>query len=437
MQYEKEHIIPIYGLYAGKTNQIAIKGIYKNGKVVEHCLEITTCALEEDVENINLITCTKDEKRYAPGMNFCYSALENKGKKIAYDINGDIRWYFTELYSEPSKYLSNDSVWLVKDSRQFERSVFICEFNLMGRIQSVYISPYGVHHEIEFTSNGTMIILGHSKEVSHDRLVEIDLESGEIVSVLDYKKILQRTRNIGIIYSNNDWLHLNAAVEYQGDFIASGNTQSTVLRHDRNGNIKWMLCDPTDYGTYWQQYILKPVGSEFEYPYNQHAIEVLTDIENDPDTVDILLFDNGTSRNKAGKFDAAEHPLYSRMVHYRINEKNMTVRQIWEYGKERPELFSVWRGDANQQENGNRIGVFNVRQENEIDGKSYIEHCVVVEVDREKNIVWECYGCSMTGRNSYQNYRVTRKAIYGNNEKNIDLNQEVKIRLPKTGKEEG
>lgn len=434
-EYVSRHTIPIYGLYPNKTNHVEIKGKYRNGRMVANYVDITTEEPAESFRNVKLITYIKDEELCASGLNFCYTGLECKGRKMAYDIHGDIRWYFTESYSEPANYLSSSSVWLSKQTSKFEREALIYEYNLCGRIQSVYFSPYGVHHDIQITSKNTMLVPGNSKDVRHDILAEIDLETGEFIYVQDYKDIFQRTRNVSVVYSNIDWLHMNAVVEYKGDLIVSGNTQSTILRHDRNGQIKWMLCDPTDYGTYWKQFILQPVGSEFEYPYNQHAMEVLPDTDGNPDTVDILMFDNGYSRNKANHWEDEGHPLYSRMVQYQINEKEMTVRQVWEYGKERPELFSMWRGDADQLENGNRIGVFNVRQKNEIDQENYMEHCVVVEVDQEKNVVWECYGCSAIERNSYQNYRIERKEIYDKHEKNIDLNQEVKVRLPGMDKE--
>lgn len=431
-EYTLEHIIPVYGLYPEKKNFVQMKGIARDGKTIEKQIEIITEKLKYAFQNISFITYIRDEKRIEPGFNFCYTGLENKGMKMAYDVNGDIRWYFSDdTFGISANYVDDSSVWVSKqlsDGFQLEDTL-ICEYNLMGRIQSVYKSPYGVHHDIQFTKNKTILTLGNSKNIRYDKLVEIDRETGNIVYVNDYKKMLQRTRNVSVIYSNSDWIHVNSIVEYRGDFIVSGNTQSTVLKHDRNGQIKWMLADPVGYGTYWKQFLLKPVGIKFEYPYNQHAVEVLPDMDGNPDTVDILLFDNGYSRNKCKGWDEKKHPLYSRMVHYKINEKKMTVRQVWEYGKERPELFSKWRGDADLQKNGNIIGVFNIRQKNEIDQKNYTEHCVVVEVDRKKNIIWECYGSSMLGRNSYQNYRIERKEIYSKNERNIVLGQEVKMCL--------
>ena len=58
-----------------------------------------------------------------------------------------------------------------------------------------------------------------------------------------------------------------------------------------------------------------------------------------------------------------------------------------------------------------------------------MEHCVAVEVDQKKHVLWECCGYSMTGRNSYQNYRIERKEIYERQEKNMVPGEEVKIRI--------
>lgn len=431
-EYTTRHCIPVYGLYPGKTTLVRIRVTDRSGRTIENQIEIAAKKLNHGFEKISLITYVKDERLVAPGFNFCYTGLEDKGMKFAYDVNGDIRWYFTDdSFGVAGNYRKSSSVWLCRQQTDCFQAdeAFLYEHDLLGRIRSVYRSPYGVHHEILLTSDNIMFVPGNSEDVKYDRLAGIDLDTGEVVHITDYKQMLPRTRNISVVYSNTDWLHLNAVAEYQGDLIVSGNTQSVVLRHDREGRIKWMLGDPLIYGTYWKQFLLKPAGRNFKYPYNQHAVTILPDADGNPDTVDILLFDNGYSRYQNKKRKGREHPPYSRIVHYRINERKMTVRQIWEYGKERPELFSRWRGNAQLLRNGNRIGVFNVRQENKIDGKNYMEHCVAVEVDQKKHVLWECCGYSMTGRNSYQNYRIERKEIYERQEKNMVPGEEVKIRI--------
>ena len=43
----------------------------------------------------------------------------------------------------------------------------------------------------------------------------------------------------------------------------------------------------------------------------------------------LIVFDNGTYRN------FTEAPTYSRAVEYEINPTDKTVKQVWQYGKER------------------------------------------------------------------------------------------------------
>lgn len=203
------------------------------------------------------------------------------------------------------------------------------------------------------------------------------------------------------------------------------------MRNSKEGKIKWILADPRDFTTYWQQYLLKPIGNDFEYPYNQHAVEILPDYDHNPDTIDILLFDNGSSRFlvneelqkniKLGK--AVEPKLYSRLVHYRIDEKNMTVEQIWQYGKERPELFSPTRGDADLLDNGNVLGTFNR------DFGIY-KNSIYIELTSNKDIIWECYATSNLTSNNYFDYRLERLPIYNDDNDYMDIEKEMNNFVP-------
>lgn len=428
-EFTREHIIPIYGLYADFINTVIIIGRTKDGSENKKTLQIQTESLKGDFCAVNLCTYIGNEKKYESGMNFCYTGLEDTGMKMAYDINGDIRWYFSEIYSEPTNFQASNSIWVVKQIRSVQALLdgIMYEYSLLGRIMSAMIVPFWIHHEICLTSRDTLYVLINSEETVYDVAIEVDRKTGNILHLYNYKKMFMRTRNPSEIYTNKDWLHMNALVEHNGDIIVSGNTQSTIMKHDKEGNIKWILADPIGYTTYWKNLALTPIGDNFEYFYNQHAIEILPDMDGNPDTFDMLIFDNGISRNKCNGLDKEENPPYSRIVHYRINEKNRTVEQIWDYGKDRKELYSMWRGDVNLHTNGNILGVFNLRDDNEMDGKAYMESCVCVEVDREKNVIWESYGCSDKARNSYANYRMERKEMYDTEEANIDLSHEVKI----------
>lgn len=180
------------------------------------------------------------------------------------------------------------------------------------------------------------------------------------------------------------------------------------------------MSAPFGYTTFWREKLLTPIGDNFQYPYNQHAVEVLPDYDNNPDTIDILLFDNGTSRNYMNRYNGNngevsyenELPLYSRLVHYRINEKAMTVEQIWSYGENRPELFSETRGDSDLLSNGNILGTFPHENGLAIKDRFPYYDTVYVEVNRAGDIVWECYASSNSKSNKYLDYRLCRTNIY-------------------------
>jgi len=65
----------------------------------------------------------------------------------------------------------------------------------------------------------------------------------------------------------------------------------------------------------------------------------------------ILLFDNGNFRASPydGRTPVENEANYSRAVEYAIDENLMTIRQVWQYGKQAsPQLFAGFIGDADE-----------------------------------------------------------------------------------------
>ena len=138
-------------------------------------------------------------------------------------------------------------------------------------------------------------------------------------------------------------------------------------------------------------------ATDFEWVWYQHAPMVLPN-------GNIMVFDNGTTRN----FGSTPEE-YSRAVEYAINENDQTIRQVWQYGKERgPETFSVIISDVDYMpQTGNILfapgfEVFN-GQEN-LGGR-------IIEVDyNTKEIYFEAY----IGSGSLTFHRVERMDLYPN-----------------------
>ena len=110
---------------------------------------------------------------------------------------------------------------------------------------------------------------------------------------------------------------------------------------------------------------------DFDFPWGQHAPELLPN-------GNLLLFDNGTFRNFIKK------PNYSRAVEYEIDASQKTVKQIWQYGKERQnEFFSLVISDVDYlQESGNVLITSGFIQDK---GKHYAK-IVEVEYPNKKEV---------------------------------------------------
>lgn len=420
-KYSKKHMIPIYGLYAGENNTIEVIAVDKLGGVIKNEVNIQTEPLYGNMLDINLqIFCNSEfAGNVSKGLNFSHSSIDGRGIKYAFDCNGNIRWYLAdENLPLGTNYNNGKNIYRSWGAASKYDDSLITQESYIGRIEKIFFVPGGIHHDV-YVSNDKILVTSNHINSNQDSVLCLDITNGNIEFEIDYRKLLPRARYVGVFHSEkpNDWVHINSIVSYDGDFISSSNLQSAVLRHDKKGKIKWILSDPQDYPMYWKQYILRPIGAGFEYPYNQHAVEILPDYDNNPDTVDILLFDNGTSRNNMNSMmrkSSIQPELYSRLVHYRVNEKNMTVEQVWEYGKDRTELFSETQGDADLLPNGNILGTFS-QQRGIVNSDNRKYHCwnnIYCEVDRSGNVIWECYATSNAVSDKYLDYRLCRTNIY-------------------------
>lgn len=432
---DTQHSIPVYGLFPGQQNMVAIKQISEKGAVVEeNILQIQTEPLPEWVENYIVLTETYQDD-YEDGLNYIVQDL-----KFAFDRDGIPRWFLSDVTRQgiPASLNLTSSHWLICYGSYGEGDVVICEMDLLGKIYKTYFSPYGIHHDLITMQNGNILTTGSRGKTTMDLIVEIEAKTGEILYTLDLKTVLQRTR----FGSEQDWAHINSIAwdERDGTIILSSNTQCTVAKLTwPEGEIKWLLSDPIEYMPRLQQYLLTPTGDNFEYSYNQHHATILPDYDNNPDTIDIFLFDNGFTRFVKGISFAKAAMLpeeimaydnYSRLVHYRINEKTMTVEQIWQYGKERgEELFSISTGSAQLLTNNNLFGCFN--RQNDKTEFGQIMSTNLVEVDYDGNLIWdaEMFSRDERGRVACP-YRAFRYPIYFPDDKEHDIYIEAQNLIP-------
>jgi len=444
---ETEHLIPIYGLYADDQNTVTLTVTTEDGQETETSVSIQTDAIDPNtIGNINIQTEIRNAAHMSSGLTFLYS------RKLAFDAHGDIRWTNDTWAAAPAVlYNYEDGTYITHYGSYLEGDVLFLERNFLGKFLRVWYSPYGVHHDITQGENGNLLVTGSHGAAIEDFIYELDANTGEIVHTLDLKTILPRSserinaaQKAQNILSENwtmspaDWFHLNAIVWDGSDVILSGRHSSAVVKMAwPSGEIKWILASPYGWLPMYQKYLLTPAEgqAEFEWPYWQHAPMLLPDQDKNPDTEDLLLFDNGSVR--FGEADVQKDLLtgdlssirnYSRLVQYRIDEKAGTIRQIWQYGKEcGEELYTERCGDADMLPNGNRLGFFYV--ENDFSEEASA-HVVMREVSTSGTLIWEAL---LTAENGVlEGYRASRLSIYHENDQDLQLGQPTQILIPDT-----
>jgi hypothetical protein len=430
-----ERLVPIVGLRAGKANEVMLTAANAIGESRTANLLIETEALPESaIARVQSVRVPSPEN-CAPGMTF----LNILDSRYAFDVNGDCRWFtskpLNDLIAE-YQFGANGDYLVTRGNTNMGDTAFVRQ-NLLGRVNALYGAPYGNHHDIEPTARGTFLVTGAKAPVGGAFLYEIDEESGQTVNELPLYMVFQESRDVPEASrpeGSKDWFHLNSIDDLgDGTLLVSGRNQSTVARIAwPSGELRWMLAAPEGWDEEHLPYLLAPVDEDFVYPNMQHAPVALPDQDGNPDTLDILLFDNGTQRAldippgaadapgslPAAPLDPGDAPgslpdastaappdipaaaqdipsdaqdavdaasRCSRIVQLRVDEEALTVSAVWEYtGLPDDGLFSQLRGNAQRLENGNTLGTYPMRS-----GQEENEPVTIREVTPAGEVVWE------------------------------------------------
>ncbi|MCL2391234.1 MAG: aryl-sulfate sulfotransferase [Oscillospiraceae bacterium] len=429
--YHTVHKIPILGLLPNTLNLVTLTGRTQSGLALSVILELRTDSLPPELCGDIIITNSVFPESISPGVNFTYA------HKTAFDVNGDYRWFYNDFWLRGFALYDYNGHMVFAKGAYHQGDVLLIEVNMLGKIISVFHSPYGVHHEITSRNGENLIINGSRGATVEDFIYELDVRTGYVVNRLDLKKVLQRTRFEGFpSFDPVDWFHHNSTVYEDGHIIISGRHQSTVAKLSwPEGALHWILADHVGWSQMFHQYLLTPIGDDFEWSYGQHAAQVLPNFDNNPDTIDILLFDNGNGRfdhDRALQLKIANNEIvapehYSRVVHYRINEREMTIEQVWQFGKELGfTYFSEAWSNAVLLENGNVLGVFD---------RYIAEHggnlnANIVEVDADGQIIWEAFGTSSNAHGAFHVYRVVRLPLYNDAANNLSIGVPAQVFIP-------
>lgn len=349
------HNLPVLGLYGDFENTIELTLFDGSGtNLGTSAINLLTAPLISDLPATIAINESKASKK--AGMTlvsyFGHNGNRNPQRPFIFDEFGDIRWYLTFTTSDELNTLFYDNgIERLQNGNWYfgNRSTGkIYEVDMMGETINTWEMPgYAFHHQVLEKPNGNFLVTVDKNGIGtvEDHIIEIDRTSKQIINEWDFRQSLQQSRTT-LTQDQVDWFHINA-VEYDANdntIIVSGRTQGTV-KVDENNNVVWVMSPHKGWGnagngTDLTTKLLTPLNgsgqviinqsvldgdindASFEWNWYQHAPQVMPN-------GNVMLFDNGDNRNFVSP------GTYSRAVEYEINTSNMTIQQVWQYGKER------------------------------------------------------------------------------------------------------
>ena len=414
----KEHVVPIYGMYADQENKIKL--VLDDKKEKEYTIK--TEKYDGDMLKIEKTSNKLDDSLYFLSLNFEENCM--------FDKEGNLLWYIKGDYAGDIKYLDNGHFY-ISDPYQGTNGVKInyasfLEMDYLGKIYKQYITEYGYHHEIVELDNNRILTLG-AKDNSpffEGVLYIINKNTGEVLDYIDMYEYLHKIapKWVESLGNNFDFV-LNSADydEKTGDILISCRGIGVIMRLNLDSRkIKWMFGDPTNLPKEFEPFLLK-ANDNTKYPYGEHSAFYTEDGN--------IAFHN----NDADQFHMKSEKLtdyldkYTTNVVVKIDENKKTLHTIWEYDADKKE-FSKVAGKLEFLDNGNALinygwsithNAYNNPKNVTINDTNYLNG-VVIELDKNNEVLFR-------GTTKGLIYRVYKTKLYKNKTDNYEISRYRKI----------
>lgn len=347
-EYTRTHEFQIIGLVPGETNHVTmtISGSWGNARqIVNFTVDMpeTRSGYATKLE----VTDGSSETAQAGGLFAMMRVNGYLGYGFFYDNDGILRYEMVlEGFGLDRMLFDGNKIITCVSSSKLAR------INGLGQVTQVYdLDGYELHHDIGFGADGEVLALAEvaEGETVEDRVLSIDLESGEVSELLDFTQVMAgyfaMTRPVtptdDFFWQAGewDWIHLNS-LQYMAEddsLIVSSRETSTIIKvaniHS-DPTVDWLAGDSrfwTD--TPYADLCLTQVG-DFVPQYGQHCVELL-DREGDGVYTLVIYNNNYWSLNTRDDFeldvaDSVGTDLYgdgsetSQVYVYRIDENART-----------------------------------------------------------------------------------------------------------------
>lgn len=319
--------VPVFGLYAGRSNSVNITVGFQDGTSHKTRLTIQTAAYDGGTYSSPNVVQAR-----LPGTTLSYDFIMLKSyadptTPIIIDTDAEIRWGGTAgVGSQPSALF--DNAFYLTSGTSLLRTEFDGKTTTLADYSSIGV--IGFHHNIDPGKIG-MILDADTTTQTESVNLEVDT-TGNVLKTWNLGDIISAAMTAGgddptqfVKPAPIDWFHNNATAYRASDnsLIVSSRENFVVAIDYDSGVIKWILGDPTKY---WHQFASLrsfelALGLDTLPPIGQHAVSIRGN--------QLLLFDDGAPSNY--QVPPGETRTYSAPRKYEIDTVNSKATEIYHY----------------------------------------------------------------------------------------------------------
>jgi arylsulfate sulfotransferase len=331
--------VPVYGLYAGYDNQVAMELVRSGQDAVQFEVDITT---DTYVDPTGIYSqpdiIVKRAVGSALGFSFIYVKSDNDSPVIL-DTDGEIRWAVPDVPSSLSSAFVSDQFIIGNNT-----TTAVYRMGLDGQISTSSLPSTPADyidfgHDITYGKVGLLAepdAMTGSVEDVESNLIEMRDDNGATIlnnwdlgAIISNYMTSQGDDAAAFVRPGKDWFHLNSAIyDPSDDSVIVSSRENFVIKLDYSTSaIKWILGDPTKYWYTFPSLRAKALtlAAGGLYPIGQHALSINPEGQ-------LMLFNDGLgSANQPAGEPAGQTRTYSAVSAYTIDPTSMTATNVWNY----------------------------------------------------------------------------------------------------------
>jgi arylsulfate sulfotransferase len=327
--------VPVFGLYAGYANQVAVQFQFQDGSVQTLPISVTTANYVDPTGVYANPTIVKQRAAgSALGFDFFYvkSAL---GSPVIVDTDAQIRWVVPGIYDAMSS-AYQDGEFVIGDPT----TPMVYRLQLDGTVTQSPVAEttyLDFHHNIDPGNRGLLAefdaqsgaVKNIEATVAEITDVGAVLNSWNLAQIISTYMQSQGDDASAFVRLGVDWFHSNAATYDASDnsLIVSSRENFVIKLDYSTSNIIWILGDPTKYWYTFPSLRAKALtlAAGGLYPIGQHAVSITSDGS-------LMLFNDGLgSINEPEGAPAGQNRAYSAVSAYTIDAAAMTAQNTWNF----------------------------------------------------------------------------------------------------------